>query len=117
MIKCNVNRSRTCKKSKKKPQSFNIIKDIDAVVSSFKNVYNIDITRERVAVRYFIALFKNLPRTAPICEIIALRETNPSEIKDIELIKYRNSILLKDEKNEEEDQLIIATKAFSQMTK
>lgn len=75
-------------------------------------VYQIDITRERLGVRYFIALFKNLPKTAPICEIIAIREMNPAEIKDIELKKYRDSILLKSPKNEENDQLILATKAF-----
>lgn len=66
---------------------------------------------------HFIALFKNLPKTAPICEIIAIREMNPADIKDVELKKYRNSILLKDEKNNNSDQLLEAAKAFAKFAK
>lgn len=51
-----------------------------------------------------MVLFKYLPEEAPICKIIKIRNMEPHEIKDINLKKYRDSILLDPET--EQDELI-----------
>lgn len=86
------------------------MEDLDYIWASFFISYKIDIIHENLKWKYFIILFKNLPETAPICQIIALRKTNPSDIKSISLRKYRESILLKNEKN---DALIDAVKFWT----
>lgn len=95
---------------KKVNRDFDFLQDLDCIWSSFYLCYRIDILKENLKYKYFIILFKNLPKTAPICEIIALRKMNPSDIKSIELRKYRESVLLK---NENSDALATAMKIWT----
>lgn len=63
-----------------------------------------DLINDNITFRQFIVLFKNLPEDCAIIRIIKIRNLSPSEIKDVELKKYRESILL--EKEETPDALM-----------
>lgn len=69
---------------------------------TFLKEYNIDILRDSLSFKKYKVLLNTLSSKSDLMNIITLRAMNDSEIKDKKLLKYKKSIELKQNKNEED---------------
>ena len=82
---------------------------MDLIVTCFKQYYNLDLIHNDIDFKMYNVLLSNLPAESSLMQIVNLRNTPDSEIKDINLKKIKDSIRLE---NQHYDPLLEFSKQF-----